>query len=139
MGRRRAREVALQVLFQVDVGKVRPERALIFTFNEFQITGETAAYARALVEGALAHLEEIDSLLRKYATDWDLPRMANVDRNILRLALFEMLYSREVPVNVAIDEALELAKTFSTDDAPRFINGILGRIARESFCKERTE
>ncbi|MDH7576225.1 MAG: transcription antitermination factor NusB [Bacillota bacterium] len=138
MGRRRAREVALQILFQVDVGKVKPERALVYTLNEFQVRGETAAYARALVEGTLAYLEEIDDFLKRYATEWDLPRMANVDRNILRLGLYEMLYCRETPLNVAIDEALELAKTFSNEDAPRFINGILGRIAKESLCKERT-
>jgi len=137
LGRRRAREIALQALFQIDVGKIKPEQALVYTLNEFQVTGETAVFARTLVEGTLAHQEEINGFLARYATDWDLPRMANVDRNILRLGLFEMLYYRETPLSVAIDEALELAKTFSHKDAPRFINGILGRIAKESLCKER--
>jgi len=113
------------------VGKAKPERALEYTFNEFQVSEETGAFARALVEGTLAHRKEIDDYLKLYATDWDLPRMANVDRNILRLGLFEMLYYPETPLNVAIDEALELAKTYSHEDAPRFINGILGRIAKE--------
>ena len=123
--------MALQVLFQVDVGKARPENALVYTLNECRATGETAAFVRTLVEGTLRHQQQIDDYLVRYATDWDLPRMANVDRNILRLSLFEMLYHPATPVNVAIDEALELAKTFSHKDAPRFINGILGRIVKE--------
>lgn len=131
MGRRRAREVALQVLFQVDVGKARPEDALVYTLNEYRVTGETADFIHILVEGTLKHQVQIDDYLARYATDWDLPRMANVDRNILRMGLFEMLYYPATPVNVAIDEALELAKIFSHKDAPRFINGILGRIAKE--------
>jgi N utilization substance protein B len=124
--------MALQVLFQVDVGKARPENALVYTLNECRATGETAAFVRTLVEGTLRHQQQIDDHLVRCATDWDLPRMANVDRNILRLGLFEMLYHPATPVNVAIDEALELAKTFSHKDAPRFINGILGRIVKET-------
>ena len=124
--------MALQVLFQVDVGRARPENALVYTLNECRATGETAAFVRTLVEGTLEHQQQIDDHLVRCATDWDLPRMANVDRNILRLSLFEMLYHPATPVNVAIDEALELAKTFSHKDAPRFINGILGRIAKEA-------
>lgn len=131
MSRRRAREIAMQVLFQVDVGKASPDAALVYMIDESRITGDTADYSRTLVEGTLRHQQEIDDYLVRYATDWDLPRMANVDRNILRMSLFEMLYFPSTPVNVAIDEALELAKTFSHKDAPRFINGILGRIAIE--------
>jgi N utilization substance protein B len=123
--------MALQILFQVDVGKARPESALVYTLNECRATDATADFTRTLVAGTLEHQQKIDGYLAHYATDWDLPRMANVDRNILRLSLFEMLYHHATPVNVAIDEALELAKTFSHKDAPRFINGILGRIAKE--------
>lgn len=140
MGRRRAREVALQILFQVDVAKVKPEQALAYTLNEFQVTGKTADFARELVKGTLGYQQEIDELLKKYSIDWDLSRMANVDRNILRLGLYEMLYYPGTPFNVAIDEAIELAKIFSHEGAPCFINGILGRIvkvAKESLCKER--
>ncbi len=131
MGRRRAREIALQVLFQVDLGKANPEAALVYSLDENRISGETAEFTRTLVEGTLERQKQIDDYLARYATDWDLPRMANVDRNILRLSLYEMLYQPATPMNVAIDEALELAKVFSHKDAPRFINGILGRIARE--------
>ena len=131
MSRRRARELALQVLFQVDVGRAKPENALVYTLNECRATGETAAFVRTLVEGTLSHQQQIDDYLIRYATDWDLPRMSNVDRNILRLSLFEMLFDPATPVNVAIDEALELAKIFSHKESPRFINGILGHIAKE--------
>lgn len=112
------------------MGRVKPERALEYMLEESQVNEETAAFARLLVEGTLAHQKEIDSCLRQYSVDWDLPRMANVDRNILRLGLFEMLY-HGTPINVAIDEAVELAKIYSGEEAPRFINGILGKIARD--------
>jgi N utilization substance protein B len=122
----------MQVLFQVDVGQAAASEALDYTLDEFQVNDDTASFARRLVEGTLAHRPEIDEMLGRYATDWDLPRMGNVDRNILRLGLYEMLYSPETPLNVAIDEALELAKTYSHNEAPRFINGILGKIAKEN-------
>lgn len=131
MSRRRARELALQVLFQVDVVRANPERALEYLLAEHQVSDETAAFARLLVKGTLAKIQEIDDYIKRYAIEWDLPRMANVDRNILRLGLFEMLYYGKTPLNVAIDEAVELAKTFSEENSCRFINGILGRIARE--------
>lgn len=131
MSRRRAREIALQVLFQVDVGKGDPEKALRYLLAEWPVPDKTAAFARSLVKGTLANVREIDDYIKRYAIEWDLPRMPNVDRNILRMGLFEILYYKETPLNVAIDEALELARTFSHEDAPRFINGVLGRIAKE--------
>lgn len=136
MGRRKAREIALQVLFQVDVGKVLPERALLYTLNEFLITGNTAQFARELAEGTYNNQKFIDETLKNYSVDWDLPRMANIDRNILRLALYEMFYEQDTPYSVVIDEALELAKKYSHDDSVRFINGILGQIARKHKQKE---
>jgi N utilization substance protein B len=90
-----------------------------------------AIFIRSLVKGTLEHLFEIDDYIERYAIEWDLSRMANVDRNILRMGLYEMLYCQGTPLNVAINEALELAKTFSHEEAPRFINGILGKIAEE--------
>jgi N utilization substance protein B len=131
LSRRRAREITMQVLFQVDVGGSAVNEALDYTLNEFKINEETAMFARELVKGTLAHQQEIDSVLQSYATDWDLPRMGNVDRNILRLGLYEILFYPDTPLNVAIDEALELAKIFSHEEAPRFINGVLGHIAKE--------
>lgn len=132
MGRRRAREIALQVLFQVDLVNAEPYRALDYLLTEYTVPDDIAVFVRSLVKGTLEHLFEIDDYINRYAIEWDLTRMANVDRNILRMGIYEMLYHQGTPLNVAINEAIELAKTFSHEEAPRFINGILGRIARET-------
>ena len=86
-------------------------------------------YAREIVDGVTDHRDEIDELIMSYAVGWTLERMPNVDRALLRLASWEILYNDEVPTPVAIDEAVELAKEFSTDDSSRFVNGVLGKIA----------
>ena len=99
--------------------------------TEYTVPDDIAVFVRSLVKGTLEHLFEIDDYINRYAIEWDLTRMANVDRNLLRLAIYEIFYEG-TPLNVAINEALELAKTFSHDEAPRFINGILGKIARET-------
>lgn len=86
-------------------------------------------YAREIVDGVSDHRDEIDELIMSYAQGWTLDRMPNVDRALLRLASWEILFNDEVPTAVAIDEAVELAKEYSTDDSGRFVNGVLGRIA----------
>jgi N utilization substance protein B len=86
-------------------------------------------YAREIVDGVTDHREEIDELIVSYAQGWVIDRMPNIDRALLRLAAWEILFNSEVPTAVAIDEAVELAKEYSTDDSGRFINGVLGRIA----------
>ncbi|MDD4359722.1 MAG: transcription antitermination factor NusB [Syntrophaceticus sp.] len=131
MSRRRAREIALQVLFQVDLVNAEPDCALNYMLAEYTVPDKMAVFTRSLVNGTLEHQVEIDDNIKRYAIEWDLTRMANVDRNLLRLAIYEIFYEG-TPLNVAINEALELAKTFSHDEAPRFINGILGKIARET-------
>ena len=90
---------------------------------------EAVAYARYLVSGVQEHHAEIDELIDRYADRWTIERMPMVDRNVVRMAAFELLWSEDVPVAVAINEAVELAKAFSTDDSGRFVNGLLGRIA----------
>lgn len=89
-------------------------------------------YAREIVDGVTDHLEEIDELIVSYAQGWTLDRMPHVDRSLLRIASWEILYNDEVPVAVAIDEAIELAKEYSTEDSSRFVNGVLGKIAEHS-------
>lgn len=86
-------------------------------------------YAREIVDGVTDHRDEIDELIMTYAQDWTLERMPNVDRALLRVASWELLFNDEVPTPVAIDEAVELAKEYSTDDSGRFVNGVLGKIA----------
>lgn len=127
MSRRVAREAAIQVLYQIDVSKADVESALVFVKNENKLTDVQLEFASSLVLGVLSHLKAINKTIKKIALEWELERMAVVDRNIIRLALFEICYSDEVPLNVVANEAIELGKTFSTDESGRFINGILGK------------
>ncbi|ABO49604.1 NusB antitermination factor [Desulforamulus reducens MI-1] len=128
MGRRQARETALQVLFQIDLGKTEPDLALNNTAEEFGAGPQEIEFARQLVMGTLEHIEEIDAMIGKVSKEWQLNRMANVDRNIMRLAIFEMNYRADIPKSVSVNEALELSKIFGTPDSVRFINGILGKL-----------
>lgn len=137
MSRRNARELALQVLFHIDVGRSDPETALSQAFDRDAESGVAArlaeadaAYARELVQGAWEHRNEIDGLIAAYSKDWTVDRMAGVDRNILRIAIYEVRYRKDVPDSVAADEAVELGKTFSTAESGKFINGILGSVIR---------
>ena len=141
--RRRSRELALKVIFQLDVAGGDPAEAFDLIVHLMvedpedgdgpPLTDEVKIFAKALLDGAIANLDDLDGRLKSYAREWSLERMANVDRNILRLALYEMQYLDEVPVSVSINEAVELAKTYSTPDSGRFINGILGKIAAEAL------
>ena len=126
--RHAARRRALDVLYQADVTERRPSGVLA----EWIACGEDVpGFARELVEGVEAHLEELDALLAEHSEEWTVARMAVVDRTILRLACFELLHRPDVPVSVAIAEAVEAATELSTAESGRFVNGILGRIARE--------
>ncbi|MFQ5898301.1 MAG: transcription antitermination factor NusB [Candidatus Methylomirabilia bacterium] len=130
--RRKAREVSLQLLYQLDLqGESDPGPHLPAFWGRHPVDPEVRAFAEALVLGTKLHQPKIDELITQYAQHWALERMAVVDRNILRVAIFELLWTTEVPSKVAINEALEVAKKFSTQESSRFINGILDRIRRE--------
>ncbi len=94
------------------------------------------SYSTELVEGVAANSERIDAVLTAYAADWSLQRMPPVDRTVLRLAVYELLWCDDVPTAVVIDEAVELAKSLSTDDSPKFVNGLLSRLVRDGVTKE---
>ncbi len=130
--RRKARELALQFLYQLDL---RGETDLASCSEEFwgrhPVDPEARAFAETLVRGTTLHRQKIDELITQYAEHWDLERMAVVDRNILRAGIFELLWTTDVPPKVAINEAIEVAKKFGTEDSSRFINGILDRIHKE--------
>lgn len=128
--RSKGRKRALDILYESDIKSVNP---LWLVKERTTSDDDIAKFATELVEGYGNHAQEIDALIDRHAKDWDLDRLASVDRNILRIATFEILKSgeRDIPVSVAIDEALELAKTLSTDDSPRYIHGILSAIAKE--------
>jgi transcription antitermination protein NusB len=124
--RRIARSVALQALFEIDSVNHPAERVLADRLEEEKVTEEGAAFARELVQGVLAHRTELDALISQFAPEWPVEQLAIIDRNVLRLALFELRSLEDVPVKVAINEAVELAKSYGSDSAPRFVNGVLG-------------
>jgi len=131
MSRRVARKAALQALFQIDLGKVDCADALLFVTEENNLDEDQNNFVTDLVSGVLKNIAGIDKIINSISIDWNIERMAIVDRNILRLALFEMCFSDGVPGNVAVNEAIELGKMFSTAESGRFINGILGKILGE--------
>jgi len=131
VSRRAAREVAIRALFQVDVGRAKPHRALEYNVQELGLAQEYVPFARRLVEGALAHVEEIDAIIRECATNWSIERMAKTDRNILRMAIYEILYEDDVPGSVSVNEAVELAKLYGDAESSKFVNGILGTVLKK--------
>lgn len=131
MRRHAVREQALKALFACDLGKNDPAQALEMLWAEEKTNEKAKSFSRQLVEGVIEKRAELDALLERYAREWKLERIAAVDRNIMRLALYEMIYSAEVPRAAALDEAIELGKTFGAEESPRFINGILGKIIVE--------
>ncbi|MDD2485574.1 MAG: transcription antitermination factor NusB [bacterium] len=133
MGKRsRARERAFQILFQIDVGCIDAGEAIKNTLEETQLSEEARNFAIALVQGTLEHINELDELIAKHARGWTIERMVNVDRTIIRMAVYELLYHTEVPYKVTINEAVELAKKYGTEDSGLFVNGILGGIIKAS-------
>ena len=127
--RSRGREVALQVLYQVEQNpNVPPEEVCRFIERRLLGDRKLSEFTKGLIAGVKEHQARIDSLISAVAENWRLDRMAAIDRNILRLGAYEMLFCREVPARVAINEALELAKRYSTAQSSRFVNGILDRV-----------
>jgi N utilization substance protein B len=133
MGRRRkTREVALQFLYQLDLqGEDDPTLHEDEFWARHPVDSETRAFGDALVRGTKTNQTKIDQVISQFAEHWDLERMAVVDRNILRLAVYELLWTADVPPKVAINEAIEIAKKFGTKESSRFINGVLDRIHKE--------
>jgi len=126
MGKRSTgRKLAMQALYQIDIAKADDQTVLDSFFSDFEIMEPTLDWATYLTQGVLHYREELDGLIRKYAIDWDINRISLVDKNILRVAFYELLHT-ETPHTVVINEAIEISKKFSSDDSPKFINGILG-------------
>lgn len=127
--RRQAREAALQALFMCDfLGEWKVDTCK-FCFEHFGVNDSLIPFATTLCEGVIEHIVNIDSRLTCASENWSLSRMGRVDRSILRLATFEIVHFDEVPVNVAINEAIEIAKRFGSDESPVFVNGVLDKVA----------
>ena len=127
--RRRARTVALQTLFEVNSVAHDAAEALERRIDEISLPQEGAEFARDLVNGVLTNKERIDTLIQDYAPAWPIEQLTGIDRNILRIAIFEVLLDNRVPVKVAINEAVELAKTFGSENSSKFVNGVLGTVS----------
>jgi transcription antitermination protein NusB len=133
--RTRARSLALQVLYEVDLTEHLPGVVFEQRVDEFASDGQAdlssdlVEFARQIVFGVLPLAEKLDGSIARYAPEWPFDQIAAIDRNILRIATWEFAVSRETPIKVAINEAVELAKLFGSDNAPRFINGVLGSLA----------
>jgi N utilization substance protein B len=134
--RRAARELALQALYQLDVaGEGDPGVGLFWSHADAE--RETQDFARELVDGVAAHRERIDALIAASAEHWRLPRLSRVDLSLLRLATFELLARPDIPASVTLDEAIEIARRFGSEDSPAFVNGVLDHIALVLGVKER--
>jgi N utilization substance protein B len=127
--RTRARSLALQVLYEVDIANHPPGEIFKLRLEETPLTDDLAEFARQIIFGVLPITSTLDHLIAKYAPEWPLEQIAAIDRNILRMALWEFAVYGETPLKVAINEAVELAKLFGSDSAPRFVNGVLGALA----------
>lgn len=129
--RSRARMVALQVLFEIDCVGHDVEAVLKYRLQESKLPPRGQAFAQMLVQGVAGRLDDLDRLISKYAPEWPVDQMAVIDRNILRIAMYEIATSESTPVKVAINEAVELAKMFGSGSSRRFVNGVLGSFVAE--------
>jgi N utilization substance protein B len=130
--RRKARIAALQVLYEIDCSSHKAEEVLTRTLKESSLPEPTADFARGLINGVIQNKQAIDSEIRRFAPIFPLEQLAVIDRSILRLAIYEILFDSQVPVKVAVNEAVDLAKSFGSDSSPKFINGVLGSIIANS-------
>jgi len=127
--RRKARTVALQALYEIDCTRHPAAAVIEERLQEQPLASDMDQFARGLVEGVLAQAAALDQVIQKFAPEWPLAQMAVIDRNILRIAIWEFAAERQTPIKVAINEAVELAKLYGSDSAPRFVNGVLGALA----------
>jgi len=126
--RRRSRELAIRVLFHLEFSNDDPAAAFELICNNFGAAEDSKAFSKELVEGVCSHIKEVDELLSKASQHWRLERIAKLDRTILRMALYELLYRDDIPPKATINEAVDLGKKFCSEESGAFINGILDKI-----------
>jgi N utilization substance protein B len=127
--RRKSRAVVLQVLYEVDSVGHKPEDVIKHSLAEEVLTEENIEFVKELVSGVLDNKKQIDANIKQFAPTWPIAQISVIDRNILRIAIFELLFDNKTPIKVAINEAVELAKNFGSDSSPRFINGVLSSVS----------
>lgn len=131
MSRRLARQIAFQTLFQIDLSKADAEQALEQRLADANLSPRDLQYVQTVVRGVMQQVTALDAQIRDVSRGWQVHRLASIDRSILRLAIFEIVFMDDIPVRVAINEAVELAKAFGDQDSPAFVNGLLGTVARD--------
>jgi N utilization substance protein B len=134
--RRQARALALQALFEVDSVNHPIDMVLDYLLQNENLAEDGATFARRLVEGVVQYHSQLDLAIAQHAPEWPVDQLAIVDRNILRIAIYELQFSHDIPIKVAINEAIELAKMFGSDTAPRFVNGVLGAFLQKHPAAE---
>ncbi len=127
--RTKARSVALQVLYELDIADHNPQLVLVERLEESTLEPTLEDFVRQIVLGVWAIVEMLDGLIAKHAPEWPLDQVATIDRNIIRISLWEFAVFQKTPIKVAINEAVELAKVYGSDSTPRFVNGVLGSLA----------
>jgi N utilization substance protein B len=127
--RTRARSVALQALYEIDLVNHPPDVVIKYRLSEATLDPKMAVFISQIVQGVWPIVEELDQFIAEHAPEWPLDQVAIIDRNILRIALWEFAVSENIPIKVAINEAVEIAKKFGSDSSPRFVNGVLGSLA----------
>lgn len=136
--RRKARIVAVQVLYELDCTEHKAEEALAHLAMEKALPQEVLSFSEQLIQGVLRNKSKLDDLIEHFAPAFPVEQMSVVDRNVLRLAIFEILFDNNTPLKVAINEAIELAKAFGSNSSPRLINGVLGSIVTKYDTKKQT-
>jgi len=140
MGERRlSREISLKVLFQIDLVNANIEETLRYTFEDSKYSDKVKEFTLTLVKGVVSNLPEIDKAIEEYTDNWSLERITNIDRNILRIAIYEILYLKNIPKSVSINEAVELAKKYGTKSSFSFVNGVLGKIGKNDKILEKID
>jgi len=129
--RRKARELAVQILYQIEMKRSEPKEVFNLFWKNEEVSDDIRQFTSDLVDGTYRNRKEIDQLIERHSIHWKLSRMAVVDRNILRLGVYELLYLHDVPTSVTLNEAIEIAKKFGTEDSSAFINGVLDNVAKE--------
>ncbi|HHX17859.1 MAG TPA: transcription antitermination factor NusB [Clostridium sp.] len=133
MGRRASREMAMKLLYQIEIRKDSIEEQIETALAEHKFKKENLEYINDVLYGVLENKEGIDKAIEKHSKGWKLSRISKVDLSILRLAIYEIVFRKDIPLNVSINEAVELAKNYSGEESGAFINGILGKIKKNSF------
>jgi N utilization substance protein B len=135
--RRRSRELAMQVLFQIEMNGDDSEEAVELFCKHFEVSKNAKPFFLRLVNGVKACQDELDRLIERFSDNWKISRMSGVDRNLMRVAVYELLYCKDIPPKVSINEAIDIGRRFGTEQSPAFINGILDSI--RIFLEEKKE